>query len=202
MKNLKKEKSVVSRKAQNYLNRSNAYKHAEFEFNIMLKQNNEELVIKPFIEEILELVDKFGKSGQSGGSAPYTAGCIISNLKNLLAFKPLLPITGIKDEWNDTGVKENRKILFQNKRLSSIFKVGNDGIPYYLDAIVWKDGKNCFTGWVKTENGRKSIGSRQNIKLPFEPKTFYVNVELIGEQYRITSNGMKQLEKSLNYFKK
>jgi len=117
---------------------------------------------------VMELVELFAKQGHSGMSAG-----IVRNLFNKVAdYKPLKPITCEGSEWG-TGADK-----FQNKRCPSIFKEGKDGKPYYLNAIVFK-GQNgsCFTsgGSVKLKNG-DTIKSSQFIKLPFTPKTFYIDV--------------------------
>lgn len=150
----------------------NTLTHAERELNILVKSakdTNNRPIIEEFIPEILALVKKFGESGQSGGSAPYTASAISQAVKKLCLQQPICPITGIEDEWNN-AIDEQ---YYQNNRLSSIFKDGKDGRPYYIYAIVWQgeDDYDTFTG---TVNG---VMSRQYIKsFPFEPKTFRIDV--------------------------
>lgn len=149
------------------------------------EQEGTTLLIAEFVPEIEALVDKFGQSGQSGASAPFTAGAIIDTLKKMLAHEPLGDgIECTDDEWNDlSGIEdcETGQGTFQNNRLSSVFKEGKEGKPYYLDAIVFKPvGKDyTFTGKVGVSEGsKKMIGSRQFIKsLPFRPKTFVIDVE-------------------------
>lgn len=150
---------------------SNTVSMAEREFEI-LEKTVKDPVILPFKEEILALVDKFGLSGQSGGSAPFTAGSISQAVKELCLQNTICPITGIEEEWNETA-----RGIFQNNRLSSVFKDGKDGKPYYLEAIVFKgEGEhNTFTGSFKDHEGR-TIHSRQYVRLPFKPKTFWVDV--------------------------
>lgn len=150
---------------------SNTKNKAVIEFDI-LKKTVKDAIIMPFKDEILALVDKFGESGQSGGSAPYTAEAISQAVKKLCLQKPICPITGIDDEWfeHDDG-------HFQNTRLSSIFKKTKDGKPYYLDAIVFEgqNGSAFTSNSVKLKDG-SVLKSRQFIKLPFNPKTFYIDV--------------------------
>jgi hypothetical protein len=110
---------------------------------------------------VMELIKVFDKQGHSGMSA----SLVISLFKELADFKPINPIKNEPDEWT-----EYAEGMFQHKRLSSLFKDGADGRPYYLDAIVWDEGGNCFNGTVG------EITSRQFVKLPFLPKTFYVKV--------------------------
>jgi len=162
---------------------TNCYAHAKRELEILSKSTtdpNNRPIIEEFIPEILELCEKFGLSGQSGGSAPYTATALSQAIKKLCLFEPICPITGIDDEWDFCDYDyDNDVTMYQNKRLSAIFKDGINGKPYYIDAVVFKgeDG-NCFT----TGNGVKlidgsTIGSRQYIKsFPFTPKTFYIDV--------------------------
>lgn len=154
------------------------------------------LLIADFVPEIEALVDKFGQSGQSGSSAPFTAGAIVSVIKKMLAHEPLGDgINCTDDEWNDIsdieGVNEGTG-LFQNNRLSSVFKEGKDGKPYYLDAIVFKPvGKDyAFTGNSvgMTEDSEETVGSSQYIKsLPFQPKTFTIDVH--EKEYKKLKDG-------------
>lgn len=124
-------------------------------------------------EAVLELVDVFSKQGHSGMSAS-----IVRQLFNtLIDFKPLSPIKGDTEEW---GLVDEQNQIYQNKRLSSLFKDGENGKPYYLDAVVFQgeDPHDRFTGKVE------GITSRQYVKLPFTPKTYVVGVEkdyAIGE---------------------
>jgi len=155
---------------------SNTVKKAELEFEV-LNNTVKDAAIAPFEKEILALVDKFGESGQSGGSAPYTAGAISAAVKKLCMQEPICDITGIDSEWGDVSEYGDGRETYQNKRLSSIFKEGKDGTPYYLDAIIFR-GQNdsCFSSsGVKLKDGTE-LASRQFIKLPFKPKTFYVDV--------------------------
>jgi hypothetical protein len=162
------------------MDKSNTLKHAERELAILVgsaKDPENRPIIEPFIPEILALVDKFGHSGQSGGSAPYVASAISQAVKHLCMQETIAPLTGEDGEWNDVsghGIPPE----FQNNRLSSVFKDEKDGRAYYLDAIVFKSPNgHCWScGDVKLKDG-SSISSRQYIKsFPFYPKTFYVDI--------------------------
>jgi hypothetical protein len=158
---------------------SNTADKATLEFEV-LRSMVDDAIIMPFEKEILALVDKFGESGQSGGSAPYTASAISSAVKKLCMQEPICDITGIDSEWNDVSeyaFKDKTETSYQNRRLSSVFKEGKDGTPYYLDAIVFKgqDDSTFTSNSVKLKDG-SNIASRQFIKLPFKPKTFYIDV--------------------------
>ena len=165
--------------------KSNTCKKAKSECEILIK-TVPDAIIKDFIPEILALVDKFGNSGQSGGSAPYTANAISQAVKKLCLQEPICDITGIDEEWgNITESGQSKDIeIYQNNRCSAIFKEvihycgGDETNCYYLDAIVFK-GQNgsCFTGNSVELNDGSIIGSRQFIKeFPFKPKTFYIDV--------------------------
>lgn len=178
---------------------SNLLKHAKTELGILIKDfesKNEEPIVKEFIPEILNLVKAFAKSGQSGGSAPYTAKCIVNTIEKLLLYKPLIGITGEESEW----VKVDSD-SFQNKRLSSIFKQTTEK-PYYLDAIVFRElNGNCFTSnCIKFRD--IILQSRQEIKsFPFTPKTFYIDVKLNPntEYYEVIND--KQIDEVFEYYK-
>ena len=55
---------------------------AEKELDILIKTTID-AIIRDFIPEILALCEKFGESGQSGGSAPYTAKAISQAVEKL-----------------------------------------------------------------------------------------------------------------------
>ena len=162
---------------------SNTRSFAELEFDILSKSNtdpNNRPIIEEFRDEILALVDKFGNSGQSGGSAPYTASAISSAVKKLCLQQPICPITGIDEEWSDVSERYPGETLYQNKRCYALFKGGKDDPAYYLDAIVWYGdtvGESGITGWDTFTGTLGGISSRQYVKsFPFTPKTFYIDV--------------------------
>ena len=154
------------------MRKSNTFKHAEHEF-VILKKTVKDAIIAPFEKEILALANAFGNSGQSGGSAPYTAGAISQAVKKLCLQEPICPITGIDEEWND-NIQPG---VYQNNRLSSVFKDGKEGKPYFIEAIIFR-GQNgsCFTGSSVELPSGGTIQSRQFIRLPFTPKRFYIDV--------------------------
>lgn len=160
------------------------------------KADGKNLLIAEFVPEIEALVDKFMDSGQSGASAPYTAGAITDTIKKMMAFEPLGEgILGTDDEWNDSSKYENLPLgegTFQNNRLSSVFKEGKDGRPYFLDAIIFKPvGKDyafSSNNVALSEGSDEVVTSRQYIKeFPFQPKKFYIDVE--EKEYRKLKDG-------------
>lgn len=141
-------------------------------------------VILEFTDELLALCEKFGNSGQSGGSAPYIAGAICSTLKHLLLQEPICPVTGIDDEWHNCaglGATDiDSSLVWQNCRCGGLFKDSNisNGDPYYLDAIIWKGDTEGESGndWDTFSGTVQGIRSRQFLReFPFTPKTFYID---------------------------
>lgn len=185
---------------------SNTRRFAERELSILSKSATDpedRPLIEPFTKEILALVDAFGNSGQSGGSAPYTAAALSQAIKKLCLQESICHIMGIEEEWIDVsiygdGTNGNDNIVYQNSRCGGLFK-NKAGQSWYLDAIVWKaDTKgesgndwDTFTGRaishqiiMEDEVGNRSVEktteiftSRQYVKsFPFTPKTFYIDV--------------------------
>lgn len=160
--------------------KSNTGKFAQRELEILVKSNTDpenRPIIEDFIPEILALVDKFGKSGQSGGSAPYTATALSQAIKKLCLQEPICEVTGLDEEWVDVTQLSDDETLFQNRRCSALFKTSKEGRAYYLDAVVWKAPNGMtWTGSALDKNGNK-VYSRQFVKFPFTPKTFYIDVD-------------------------
>jgi hypothetical protein len=129
-------------------------------------------------------VDAFGESGQSGGSAPFIAGCINNTLKKLLAFQPLSPITGEDSEWNDVTCLGNDTV-FQNNRCSHVFK-GANGIAYDIDGYAfwhWADrplyeDEEGYPGTTKYKTCFTSNMSRKLVEFPYKvPERIEIEVE-------------------------
>jgi hypothetical protein len=155
---------------------TNTQKFAKRELDI-LEATTPDAIITPFAKEILALCEAFGKSGQSGGSAPYTASAISQAVKKLMLQEPICDVTGHESEWVDVA-QDMGKTMWQNSRCGGLFKY-SDGKCSYNDAIVWKGEEewDTFTGRVYiNEKDFELIGSSQFAKLPFKPKTFYIDV--------------------------
>ena len=157
---------------------TNIQTHAQRELGILVK-TTPDAIIAPFTKELIALCEAFGKSGQSGGSAPYTAKALSMAVETLCLQKSICPITGVDEEWVDVTEMNDGKSMYQNNRDSRVFKNGKDGQAYFIEAIVF-DGNigGRFTGNGSVNDiGGNNVGSTQYIKaFPFEPKTFYVDV--------------------------
>lgn len=198
---------------------TNTQSFAKQELGI-LKATVPDALIIPFEKEILALCEAFGKSGQSGGSAPYTASAISQAVKKIMLQEPICPVTGIDDEWaNIREISEDDEMMYQNKRCIGLFK-GKSGKVWYIDAIVFKgENGNCFTsGSVDLQGvaicGKNIVGSAQLVKsFPFEPKTFYIDVlqtewadkeqtekKQGGGWWSAVVKNKKQLDKAFKYY--
>jgi len=66
---------------------TNTARYAERELSILSQSHpdpDNRPLVEPFKDQILSLCEAFGQSGQSGGSAPYTATAISQAVKKLL----------------------------------------------------------------------------------------------------------------------
>ncbi len=161
--------------------KTNTETFAKHELDILEKTVPDAVVLE-FRDEILALCQAFGESGQSGGSAPYTASVLSQTIQKLCLIEPICPITGIEEEWYKPIDRES---FFQNNRCSGVFKDSDDIRAYYLDAIIFKgeEDHDTFTGNVQ------DITSRQYIKsFPFEPKSFYIDVVRVSYNEELHEN--------------
>lgn len=148
---------------------------AENELDILARVIPDAAIL-PFKKEILDLVNAFGNSGQSGGSAPYTAAAITATLKKLLNYLPIAPILEDDTEWSDP--LDRMEGIRQNCRCAGVFK-HSDGVCTYVDAIIWQGEEewDTFVGSVYADDTSfELVCSKQEIRFPFAPKTFYVDV--------------------------
>ena len=109
---------------------SNLTNYAKKEFALLRGVDSEPDAMQSRMERhLLKMIDIFSEEGHSGFSANYAMSC----LERLLRFKPLTPLTGEADEWNNVGDD-----TYQNKRCYSVFKKG-DGKAYFLDGKIFSD---------------------------------------------------------------
>jgi len=194
---------------------SNTKMFAEMELDILTKSNTDpdnRPIIEQFIPEIIALCDKFGKSGQSGGSAPFTARALSSAIEKLCLQEPICPITGIDEEWIDITEINSGEPMWQNKRCSALFKDEN-GEVMYVDAIVKRtQNDSSWSGsfWLNKKDylsGNKDlmISNAQYVKeFPFTPKTFYIDVieeEVAPDDWEMYLKDKSQLDEVFEYYK-
>lgn len=185
--------------------------HAKRELEI-LEKTTPDAIVTPFKNEILALCEAFGESGQSGGSAPFTAKAISQAVEKLMMFETLTPLTGEDDEWTDvTDINDGATDImkYQNNRDSRVFKQ-EDGRAYFIDAIVFDGNIGArFTGNGIPSEKYGKVGSCQYIKsFPFKPKTFYVDVidhrwtDKDGDWWSHSIKDEKQLKEVFEYYDK
>ena len=115
--------------------------------------------------DILEIVKVFEDQGHSGFSAGYT----INALERLLNFKPLTPLTGEDDEWQEID-RRGPVRTFQNKRCSSVFMdKRDDGI-----STSYHDAEDTDSTIVSDNGGITWFTSgrfRKEVTFPYYPPT-------------------------------
>jgi hypothetical protein len=139
--------------------------HARHELDLIgMTADNEDEMNRSMREHILTMIEVFSNEGHSGFSASYA----VSLLTRLLSYKPLAPLTGADDEWNDVGRDGDMGgILYQNKRKSSVFKT--DTSVYDIDGKI-------FWNWYKDEDGKpyksyyQNSESRLPVTFPYTPE--------------------------------
>lgn len=122
----------------------NLYEHALNELKILednCKDSDELNMQKVIDNNILELIKIFSNQGHTGATASY----VISILNRLLEYKPLTPLTGEEDEWEDISKYQNNTPGWQNKRCPSIFK--NEKGAYWVEGKIFSNdnGKSWYT---------------------------------------------------------
>lgn len=155
------------------------------------------------IEECEEDIDKWFQEGTlkllNIFNSGYKDNIVIDYFCKLGKFDPISPIMCTEDEWNEVGDD-----IYQNNRCSALFKNSKNEEPHYLDAIVWKNQNgNTYTGSALNKSLEK-IKSSQNVKIPFVPKTFYIDViekEVAPDDYDFYIKDEKQLNEVWKYYK-
>ena len=110
---------------------------------------------------ILDLIELFASQGHSGFTAPYT----VNVFKRPAMFKPLTPLTGEDNEWN-----EIEPGLYQNKRYSAVFKE-KDGKAYNVEGKIFTD--NDGEVWYTSKDSHIEINFPYIV--PNEPEKVYLN---------------------------
>lgn len=190
---------------------NNVGNHAKREIEILCSTNtdpNNRPIIEEFKDEIIALCEKFGNSGQSGGSAPYTASAISQAIKHLCMFEVIAPLTGEDDEWGDIR-NYGGKMEYQNKRDSGVFKNSDGTVTYNNDVIKRCPDGGCWSGplYLTREDALNSKNRlRFKVKgFPFKPKTFYIDVleeEVEKDDWIMWVKDPKQLDEVYEYYDK
>ena len=137
-------------------------------------------------KNILEIIKTFGEQDHSGFSANYA----ISILERLLGFKPITPLTGEDDEWEDTGHG-----VLQNKRCPSVFK-NPDGTCYDIDGIIVSD--NGGITWFYSSRFIKEVTFPYTV--PIHPEKVYIEYTkdvppgFISNDYKIITDQPERIK--------
>ena len=110
------------------------YEYAKKELERIEKgcKDEESLSMQQAIDKnILELINVFSNQHHSGFTATY----VIDILQRLLHYKPLTPLTGEDDEWEDVTSYGYDTPTFQNKRCSAVFK--DDRGAYWVEGKIF-----------------------------------------------------------------
>jgi hypothetical protein len=175
--------------------RNNYVRYAKNEFK-RLRQSNPDAIVLRYQKNIIGILKKLKKEGLSGGSAPYYASILGNTVKNLALFNVISPIYNMKSEWNSVYHNDDDESVYQNKLQSALFKDGSDGKPYFLDAIIFREGHSTFTS-----GNCAGYKSSQYVKtFPFMPKKFVVDVELNKETDEYTIVDQKQIDEVFKYY--
>ena len=134
----------------------------------LIKESYVQDNVEDYVEwEILEVVELVSTFGLSGSIEPY----FLSLLDSTLRRKPIASLTGNDWEWVDvTEVSSSETELYQNRRLSSVFKDENhawwiDGKIFSNNGDDWYTNKNsnvdvefpCQAGKLKSEYIRLDV---------------------------------------------
>ena len=94
------------------------------------------IIKKHLTEDVMNLIKLFEIEAHSG----FSANVVLNLFERLSHWKPLTPLTGADDEWNDVDEE-----TFQNKRCSSVFKDKETGECYDIDGKVFStDGGKTY----------------------------------------------------------
>jgi len=139
-------------------------KHAleEFKFAGWLKEDGTygDEIQEMVCSNVLELLEVFSNQGHSGSSAPY----VLRIFKELASFKTITPIYGTDEEWVEVG--DN---MFQNKRLSTIFKEGKDGTAYNIDGKIFYELHRDLESGMIYKSYFTNSDSRVDVIFPYTP---------------------------------
>lgn len=116
---------------------SNLTEWAQRELDLLNKDGDEMQALMN--KNIMDILNLFSDQGHSG----FSAGYLISALRRLMQWKPLLPLTGEDDEW-----RECSNGLEQNIRCSAVFRENKDNsTAHYIEGKIFSDngGITWFT---------------------------------------------------------
>lgn len=137
--------SFINLKKTEVFEKMNLVDWAKEELNRLVTDDSDGAEMqKAMNKDILQVVEVFANQGHSGFSASYALGI----LKNLLAYKPITPLTGGDDEWCSVEEWNKDDNTQQNKRCFGVFRKNFDNsTAYYMGGKVFSDdgGESWYT---------------------------------------------------------
>jgi hypothetical protein len=141
---------------------SNILSHAMRELDLIgMTEDSPDEMNQMMRKHILHMMQEFANEGHSGFSASYA----INILTKLLDFKPLTPLTGADDEWNEISRSMGGNIRWQNNRRSSVFKDDN-GEVYDIDGKVFWEWMPDLDENGPTGKAHKSYYTSRDSRVP------------------------------------
>lgn len=104
--------------------------------------------------DVLEVIKVLSNQGHTNSSAQV----VIALVKRLWSWKPLTPLTGEDNEWNEISTEG----LMQNRRYSSVFKNRKTGIAYDIGGRYFQEPDEDISFSCKE--------SHVDIEFPYMPK--------------------------------
>ena len=122
-------------------------------------------------ESVIELIEVFAKQWHHSGLNCDATMDVIHLFNRVSNEQVLTPVDDGDGEW-----VEGSSEMYMHKRLSSLWREGKKGSPYFLNAIIFKNQHGELVASAMTEKG-ESIGRFHYVKyFPFQPKTFIIDV--------------------------
>lgn len=138
---------------------------------------------KLMTKNLMDCIQVFSDAHFSGFSANYA----INALTRLLSYKPLTPLTGEDDEWEDVSQYQSGKKLWQNKRCREIFKDENNN-AYWVSAKYFSDDEGHT--WYTSQDS--SIPVTFPFNVPDEPE--YIIIDNKERRYDVKKSIYERLD--------
>ena len=172
------------------------YEYAKKELERIEKgcKDEESLSMQQAIDKnILELINVFSNQHHSGFTATY----VIDILQRLLHYKPLTPLTGEDDEWEDVTSYGYDTPTFQNKRCSAVFK--DDKGAYWVEGKIFSSdlGHTWYT------NSDSCVPVTFPFNVPDKSEVVVIDnkedrEEILDDIKTVIDNHMCEIEKDIN----
>lgn len=172
------------------------YEYAKNELERIEKgcKDEESLSMQQTIDKnILELIDVFSNQHHSG----FTASYVIEILQRLLHYKPLTPLTGEDDEWEDVTSYGYDTPTFQNKRCSAVFK--DDKGAYWVEGKIFSSdlGHTWYT------NSDSCVPVTFPFNVPDKSEVVVIDnkedrEEILDDIKTVIANHMCEIDKDIN----